>query len=465
MGSRCHPRRCAAWPARRRSCRSCSTAPAKLLNCGREPRVANRAQRRALRAMYRTCGYPGCDVVFDRCDIHHVIEWLRHGSTDLDNLLPLCSRHHHLVHEGRWRITLDKHRVITIHRPDGTRHFHGTTTNRTSRAGRAAGSGDSCVTAGLDVRSGRASARHQPSRTDRSSWSRRSGSASDVDRDDPSFGDGEGHDRDGRSIDRRDDSGGSVHERRVQGRRRAGEHERADRPPPPHRERPPSAIRPGVGAEHDVGIEQPDEPHRSRPSGPPRRRRRPPRARGPDRRRALTPPCTRRRARLASWRVASGERSTMGAISSNGTANMSCNTNASRSAGARVSSTTSSARPTESASTASCSGSLQSGRSTIGSGTYASSDSSRRGPARPQHVEAHPRRDRGQPSAEILDIAGVGAAERVATSLGPRRRPRSASRASGRRRPGDGCGAPRTVRPASHLRSSVTFLRPVVSYH
>ena len=47
----------------------------EVLACGREQRVANRAQRRALRAMYRTCGYPGCDVVFDRCDIHHVIEW------------------------------------------------------------------------------------------------------------------------------------------------------------------------------------------------------------------------------------------------------------------------------------------------------------------------------------------------------------------------------------------------------
>jgi hypothetical protein len=68
---------------------------------------------------------------FDRCDIHHVIEWIHHGTTDLDNMLPLCNRHHHLVHEGRWRLTLDKHRVVTIHRPDGTRHFHGTTTNRT----------------------------------------------------------------------------------------------------------------------------------------------------------------------------------------------------------------------------------------------------------------------------------------------------------------------------------------------
>ena len=59
----------------------------------------------------------------------------------------------------------------------------------------------------------------------------------------------------------------------------------------------------------------------------------------------------------------------MGAISSKGTPNMSCSTNASRSAGESVSSTTSSASPTESASSASCSGSIRSARLTIGSGT------------------------------------------------------------------------------------------------
>ncbi len=63
-------------------------------------------------------------------------------------------------------------------------------------------------------------------------------------------------------------------------------------------------------------------------------------------------PWTRLRARLASWRAAAGERSRMAAISSNGTAKMSCRTKASRSAGARMSSTTISAGPTESASRA-----------------------------------------------------------------------------------------------------------------
>ena len=63
-------------------------------------------------------------------------------------------------------------------------------------------------------------------------------------------------------------------------------------------------------------------------------------------------------ARLASCRVAVGERPRMLAISSKGTANMSCSTKASRSAGVSLSSITSSARPTESANSASCSGSV-----------------------------------------------------------------------------------------------------------
>ena len=57
---------------------------------------------------------------------------------------------------------------------------------------------------------------------------------------------------------------------------------------------------------------------------------------------------------------------------------MSCSTKASRSAGVSVSSTTSSASPTESASNASCSGSLPSSRLMIGSGMCTSRGSSRR---------------------------------------------------------------------------------------
>ena len=99
----------------------------ETLDLGREQRLASRAQRRALRAMYRHCGYPGCTVRFADCEIHHVIDWDPHGPTDLANLLPLCSRHHHLVHEGGWRLTLHPDRTITLHRPDGTLYFEGST--------------------------------------------------------------------------------------------------------------------------------------------------------------------------------------------------------------------------------------------------------------------------------------------------------------------------------------------------
>ena len=77
--------------------------------------------------MYRTCGHPGCTVRFADCEIHHVIDWDHHGPTDLANLLPLCTRHHHLVHEGGWRLTLHPDRTITLHRPDGTLYFEGST--------------------------------------------------------------------------------------------------------------------------------------------------------------------------------------------------------------------------------------------------------------------------------------------------------------------------------------------------
>lgn len=89
------------------------------LQAGFTERHANRKQRRMLRSMYRTCAIEGCGVLFDRCEIHHVIWYENDGPTDLDNLAPLCPRHHHLVHEGGWRLLMDKARTLTLIRPDG----------------------------------------------------------------------------------------------------------------------------------------------------------------------------------------------------------------------------------------------------------------------------------------------------------------------------------------------------------
>jgi len=101
-----------------------------VVDQGRARRVATREQRRALRAMYRTCASPDCSVRFENCQIHHVTAWELGGPTDLPNLLPLCSRHHHLVHEEHWILTLQPDRTITLRRPDGSVHFHGSTVDR-----------------------------------------------------------------------------------------------------------------------------------------------------------------------------------------------------------------------------------------------------------------------------------------------------------------------------------------------
>ena len=97
-----------------------SAADGVALYLGRDTRLANRAQRRALRAMYRGCAAHGCRVAFDKCQIHHLRWFRRGGFTDVDNLLPVCDKHHHLVHEGGWNLALDQHRNLTITYPDGT---------------------------------------------------------------------------------------------------------------------------------------------------------------------------------------------------------------------------------------------------------------------------------------------------------------------------------------------------------
>ncbi len=94
------------------------------LDVGRARRLATPTQRIALRAMNRSCAIDGCDQHFDRCHIHHLVEWDDLGLTDLDNLVPLCSFHHHRAHEGRWQLQLDPStRQLTVRLPDGSPHL------------------------------------------------------------------------------------------------------------------------------------------------------------------------------------------------------------------------------------------------------------------------------------------------------------------------------------------------------
>ena len=90
-----------------------------VLDLGRSCRVASRAQRRALRGLYATCAIPGCAVKYDHCKLHHVVWWEHGGVTDLHNLLPVCERHHHCIHDKAWIVILGARRELTVNTPDG----------------------------------------------------------------------------------------------------------------------------------------------------------------------------------------------------------------------------------------------------------------------------------------------------------------------------------------------------------
>ena len=57
------------------------------------------------------CRFPGCDRPSVWCEGHHVVWVTQGGPTELANLVLVCSRHHHVLHQPGWHAKL---------RPDGT---------------------------------------------------------------------------------------------------------------------------------------------------------------------------------------------------------------------------------------------------------------------------------------------------------------------------------------------------------
>ena len=77
---------------------------AQILNAGTAKYQPNILQRRSVIARQRgVCATPGCNHT--HLEIHHTILWSHGGPTDLDLLIGLCVRCHHLLHRGRLHIT------------------------------------------------------------------------------------------------------------------------------------------------------------------------------------------------------------------------------------------------------------------------------------------------------------------------------------------------------------------------
>ena len=90
----------------------------QALNIGRRARSIPPAIRRALMLRDHGCAFPGCTHT-RFLHAHHLQHWLHGGATSLENLLLLCSFHHHLVHEGGWRISAAEDSSFLFHPPGG----------------------------------------------------------------------------------------------------------------------------------------------------------------------------------------------------------------------------------------------------------------------------------------------------------------------------------------------------------
>ncbi|TFB81752.1 HNH endonuclease [Cryobacterium flavum] len=74
------------------------------LNVGRDARLFNREQRRALAVRDGGCRWPGCDQPPSWSEAHHIQNWVDLGFSNIDQAILLCVLHHLLLHNRQWKI-------------------------------------------------------------------------------------------------------------------------------------------------------------------------------------------------------------------------------------------------------------------------------------------------------------------------------------------------------------------------
>jgi hypothetical protein len=91
-----------------------------ILSYGRATRTVPVDLFRATAVRDGGCRFPGCDRKIAWCDAHHVHFWRHLGLTELENLVLLCNRHHHLIHRPGWHLKLLPNADLETTYPDGT---------------------------------------------------------------------------------------------------------------------------------------------------------------------------------------------------------------------------------------------------------------------------------------------------------------------------------------------------------
>jgi hypothetical protein len=90
-----------------------------VINMGRTRRLFTGKARQAAQLLAVRCGFRGCDVPAEFCDVDHVEPWVDGGVTDQSNSMPLCGSHDRQKHRKQLRGRRDRHGRIHLVRPDG----------------------------------------------------------------------------------------------------------------------------------------------------------------------------------------------------------------------------------------------------------------------------------------------------------------------------------------------------------
>ena len=153
-------------------------ADGKPLYHGSTVRTATGAQWRMLIA--RDGGCIGCGAPTEQCQAHHIVPYARLRRTDIDNLVLVCWRCHHNIHDHHWQVThrngkpaLQPPNPSEPPNPADARHPCDTQDTRGTRPQRppGGGGGDPAVGPARDARASR------PQRPSRSPRPARTGSA------------------------------------------------------------------------------------------------------------------------------------------------------------------------------------------------------------------------------------------------------------------------------------------------
>lgn len=92
----------------------------RVIDRGRSAYRVTDALRAFLVARDATCRFPLCSRSAGDCDVDHVTPWGDGGTTDVDNLLPLCRRHHVLKTHAGWAVVENRSDGTVVWRaPDG----------------------------------------------------------------------------------------------------------------------------------------------------------------------------------------------------------------------------------------------------------------------------------------------------------------------------------------------------------